>query len=373
MTRRPRIAYLLTQDRGGPVDVTVRLAATVNATGDAEVRVFGPRPARDLDRLSGNFEEISVPRKGDLAASGRARMLLRAWRPDVVHAQDRRAGLISLPLSRCRREPVAVVQTYHGVPDDVTEPWFRGSRGAQPPSRYTRAVLAADAVVARRLRRTVVPASAMARFLRERLRVPTARLTVIDNCVDPVPLRPPDRPVRHLVFLGLLVERKGLLTLLRALAMPGVMPPDAHLTVLGDGPQRAGAEELANRPPLAGRVGFLGFRADVPDWLARADALVLPSTMEQQPLVVAEALTAGKPVVATDTGGVADMLALPGAAGYLATPGDPYHLAEKLRAVFADPEPGRAGRRCAEFARERFGAETCARRHLELYRTLLGN
>lgn len=354
-----RVAYLLTQDRGGPVDVTVRLAAALRACGEAEVRVFGPAPARDADLISGMHEEISVPRKGDLRAGRQARAALRAWRPDIVHAQDRRSGLVSAGLG-----DIPVVHTYHGVPDDVTEPWFRGATRATRPSTYTMTVLAADALVARRVARTVVPAPAMGRFLRDRLRVPAQRVAHIDNCVRIGDAEPPTAPVRRLLFVGLLVERKGLPTLLEAL--PGVLPPDATLTVVGDGPLREACERQASGLP----VEFLGFRADVPELLRKHDALVLPSAMEQQPLVVAEAMATGKPVVATDTGGVADMLDVPGAALRLAQPGDAASLAKQLRALFADPDPGYTGRLLAAAARERFSPEVCAQRHLELYRGL---
>lgn len=358
-----RIAYLLTQDSGGPVDVTVRLAAALAKTDSAEVRVFGPRPRRGAELVDPYFEEILVPRKGDVRAARLARAALRAWRPDVVHAQDRRSGLVSAGLATTGTK---IVHTYHGVPDDVDEPWFRGVRGAEPPSAYTRAVLAADAAVARVVHRTVVPAREMGRFLRDRLYVPPHRMTHIDNCVDVGAAHPPAGPVRKLVFVGLLVERKGLLTLLDALET--AMPEDATLTVVGDGPQRMQAEGRVARRNLGERVRFLGFRSDVPELLLEHDALVLPSTMEQQPLVVAEAMAAGKPVVATDTGGVADMLGVPGTD--LPRPGDVAALAARLRELFADPDPAGTGEKLAIRARERFTAEVCARRHLDLYRKL---
>ncbi|MFD0200649.1 MULTISPECIES: glycosyltransferase family 4 protein [Saccharothrix] len=371
MNRRPRVAYVLTQDSGGPVDVTVRLARALIASGEADVRVFGPVPRRGAEALTGHHERVEVGDKADVRAGWRARAAVRAWRPDVVHAQDRRAGLVSAGL-RWRHK---VIQTYHGVPDDVREDWFRGVPRAAAPSAYTRTVLAADAVVARTVHRTVVPAQAMGRFLASRLKVPAGRLAHIDNCVEPAHVQPPTGPVRRLVFVGLLVERKGLATLLAALALPGVMPADATLTVVGDGPERARAEALARA--LGGRVEFLGFRPDVPDLLRHHDALVLPSTMEQQPLVVAEAMAAGKPVVATDTGGVADMLGDAGwggtgAGGALAAPGDVDQLAARLRGLFAEPDPARIGLSLAERARERFAPHVCARRHLTLYRELLG-
>ncbi|MFI7673849.1 glycosyltransferase family 4 protein [Actinophytocola sp. NPDC049390] len=367
MTHRMRVAYVLTQDRGGPVDATVTLAAAVLATGDVDVRVFGPLPSRGAAPIAAHHTPVLVARKGDLRAARAARAAVRTWRPDVVHAQDRRAGLVSARL----RGGCPVVHTYHGVPDDLTEPWFRGSPDAPGPSTYSRAVLAADALLARTVTRTVVPSQAMGEFLSRRLRVPADRLAHIDNAVHLPDVRPPAGSVRRLLFAGLLVARKGLLHLLDALAVPGVMPPDAMLTVAGDGPQRDEAERSARRPELAGRVRFLGFRTDVPALLREHDALVLPSTMEQQPLVVAQAMAAGKPVVATDTGGVADMLHVPGTVSRLARPGDVAGLAARLRELFADPDPARTGGLLAARARERFAPETAARHHLRLYRELL--
>jgi glycosyltransferase involved in cell wall biosynthesis len=355
-----RVAYLLTQDRGGPVDVTVTLVAALLATGEADVRVFGPPPARGSELIAGHHEPLTVARKGDLDGARRAIGALRAWRPDVVHAQDRRAGLVAAWL----RRPV-VIQTYHGVPDDVSEPWFRG--GPTPaPSAYTMAVLAADAVVARATTRTVVPSVEMGQFLRHRLRVPANRLAHIDNCVALPDSAPPTGLVRKLAFAGLLVPRKGVLHLLDALAT--TMPPDATLTIIGDGPQRTEAERQAARLP--GTVTFLGFRPDVAQLIREHDALVLPSTMEQQPLVVAEAMAAGKPVVATNTGGVADMLTVPGATTYLSPPGDTQALATNLAALFSNPDPATTGRHLATEARTRFAPATSAHHHLTLYHTL---
>ena len=368
----PRVAFLLTQDRGGPVDVTVRLAAELAASGRAEVRIFGPRPARGADLVAAHLQDLEVPSKAAVGATRAARAALRAWHPDVVHAQDRRSGLVVAGMGAGRGNPRAVVHTYHGVPDDVAEPWFRGSPGADGPSRYTKVVLGADAVVARSIGATVVPSPSMGRFLRERLRVPARRVVHIDNAVALPPESPPAGPVRRLLFVGLLVERKGVSDLLAALERPGAFPADATLVVAGDGPERERLEKQAARSGLAARVEFLGFRSDVPDLLARSDALVLPSRMEQQPLVVAEAMAAGKPVLATDCGGVADMLDVPGAGSWLAGPGDVEGLAGALRELFAEPDPGRTGRLLAERARQRFAPDACASAHLQLYQRLLG-
>lgn len=367
--RTRRLAYLLTQDRGGPVDVTVELALAASSVPGWEVRLFGPRPARGAERVAHLHTEVLVGGKGAAGAIRRARRRLFAWRPDVVHAQDRRSGLVCAGAAwgpaRGGR-PRAVLHTYHGVPDDVTEPWFRGERGPGP-SRYTRTVLAADALVARAVTRTVVPASSMGRFLRDRLRVPADRVVHIDNGLPLPPATVPRGPARRLLFVGLLVRRKGVHVLLEAMARAS-LPPDVVLQVAGDGPERAELEALASTSGLRGRVEFLGFRTDVPALLAGADAFVLPSAMEQQPLVLIEALGAGKPVVATDVGGVAEMVA---GTGIVVPPGDAAALGRALEELTTGGDAARWGAQAAAIARERFSVDTARDRHLALYTELL--
>jgi glycosyltransferase involved in cell wall biosynthesis len=365
-----RVAYVLTQDRGGPVDVTLTLAKTMIDAGEHDVRVFGPAPAGQEGMLEGHFTRVAVPRKTDVAAGRRLRAMLRSWRPDVVHAQDRRSALVVAGLGGFGG-PAVVVQTYHGVPYDISEQWFSGTAGARPPSFYSRAVLAADAVVARRLNRMIVPSSAMSEFLQSRLRVPGPKLVHIDNGIDLPRPTPHSGSVRHLIFIGNLYPVKGLLDLLNALGRPGVMPLDATLDVFGDGPVRAEAEEFAQRPPLAGRVRFHGFRPGAAEHIADYDALVLSSRIEQQPLVVAQAMGAGRPVLATRVGGVQEMLEVPGVPQYLAPPGDIDALAAELVRLFANPQPADLGTKLAAHATQRFSAGASAAAHSKLYDSLL--
>jgi glycosyltransferase involved in cell wall biosynthesis len=156
--------------------------------------------------------------------------------------------------------------------------------------------------------------------------------------------------------------------LLEAMAR-AALPPDVTLQVAGDGPERAALEALAAGSRLRGRVEFLGFRADVPALLAGADAFVLPSAMEQQPLVLIEALGAGKPVVATDVGGVAEMVT---GAGIVVPPGDAAALARALEQLTTADDATPWGARAAAVARERFSVGTALHRHLTLYTELLG-
>jgi glycosyltransferase involved in cell wall biosynthesis len=363
-----RIAYVLTQARGGPVDVTFTLLRALLDVGGHDVRVFGPVPDGHDELLGDHFTHVEVGRKEDLAAIRRLRCVVRAWRPDVVHAQDRRAALVTSTLQRHAR----TVWTYHGVPYDVRDPWCRGDDDAQAPSWYSRAVLGGDAVVARRTDRVVVPSSVMQDFLHSRLRIPLSKMHHIDNGIELPDATPLKGPIRRLAYIGNLYPAKGLSDLFAALSKPGVLPADATLDVYGDGPSRAEAEALAQQPPLRGHIRFHGFTPGAARLLPQHDALVLSSRLEQQPLVIAQAMGAGRPVLATSVGGVPEMLDIPGTATYLVRPGDIDGLADQLVRLFAETNLTELSTKLAAYARDRFSARGCAAAHLKLYDALAG-
>jgi glycosyltransferase involved in cell wall biosynthesis len=338
--------------------VTVALAAELAARDDVEVRLFAPVPARGADRVADLLTETRVEGKAAVTAIAAARRRIVDWQPHVVHAQDRRSGLVCAALRR------PVVHTYHRLPDDVPARWIVDGTGPAP-SRYIRAVLKADAAVARSMDRTVVVAPSMADFLTQRLRVPPRRVVHIDNGLPHPPARVVTGPVRRLLFVGLLVQRKAVHLLLEALADPR-LPGDLTLRVAGDGPEAGALRRQSAVLGLEARVEFLGFRPDVGDLMADSDALVVPSLLEQQPLVVIEALGAGLPCLATDVGGVADQL---GDDGVVVAPGSAPALVDGLLTLL-DADTEKLSLRAAERARVRFSVQACAERHLALYRSL---
>jgi glycosyltransferase involved in cell wall biosynthesis len=145
---------------------------------------------------------------------------------------------------------------------------------------------------------------------------------------DPLPAL--GRP--RVAFCGRLEGEKDVRTLVRAFAR---LRDDAQLVVAGDGSARSGLEELAVRLGVAERVRFLGFVAParVPALLAHVDVLALPSRFEELGTAVVEALRAGVPVVASDVGGLPEVV---GDAGLLHAPGDAEACARGLAAVLGD-------------------------------------
>jgi glycosyltransferase involved in cell wall biosynthesis len=194
------------------------------------------------------------------------------------------------------------------------------------------------------------------------------------------PIRSASSPARPYtaLFVGRLVARKGVSTLIEALALlPHAL--DARVTVVGDGPERAALATLARERGLGARVTF---RGRVPDAELRAayrsaDVLVLPSVVDTRGdteglgVVLLEAMAFGVPVVASRLGGITDIVT-DGVTGRLVPPGDAAALAAALTGLARDPALGlrlvEGGRR---LLREQFSWPAITARWLAVYERVL--
>ncbi len=165
---------------------------------------------------------------------------------------------------------------------------------------------------------------------------------------------------------------KGHRDLLAALPEVRRGHPGLQVIFAGEGPERAALATAARGLGLAGVVRLLGHREDIPDLLAAADVVVLPSRAEGLPAALLEALAAGRAVVATAVGGVPEAIR-DGHEGRLVPAGDAGALAgaigDLLAAEAARAALGAAGR--ARVLRE-FRAETATRRWESVIETWLG-
>lgn len=122
---------------------------------------------------------------------------------------------------------------------------------------------------------------------------------------------------------------------------------DAQFVIIGDGACRPQLESLANELNISDAVHFLGNRSDVPRVLAAMDVVALTSHNEANPVSILEAMSTGKPVVATDVGSIKESVN-DGVTGYLVPPGDLALLSERLIQLCCQPllaqEQGAAGR-----------------------------
>lgn len=162
----------------------------------------------------------------------------------------------------------------------------------------------------------------------------------------PLARRPVVQGTRYrLGSLGRLVEKKGMDTLLRALALLRDEPWEIELRIAGDGPLRPRLEALAAELGLGGRVHFVGglpHRA-VAAWLGELDAFVLAcrpdanGDMDGIPVVLMEAMSQGVPVISTRLSGIPELV-IDGQTGLLAVPGDAADLAGRIRHLLGSAE-----------------------------------
>lgn len=163
------------------------------------------------------------------------------------------------------------------------------------------------------------------------------------------------------VMVARLAPLKGHDQLLRALARLAPAVPRLKVVLVGDGPERAGLEALADELGVADRTTFTGTRRDVPRLLAGADIGVLPSAHEAMPLSVIEQMAGGLPVLATAVGALPDVVA-DGEEGFLVPVGDLDALTTRLEELTRDDEVRRAlGKRARLRAERDFSIEATAR------------
>jgi glycosyltransferase involved in cell wall biosynthesis len=170
-------------------------------------------------------------------------------------------------------------------------------------------------------------------------------------------------------FVGRFAPIKDLSTLVEAFVQLAAAEPHAHLLLIGDGETRADVEAQAARSGAASRIHFMGWRTDLPCIFATIDIGVLTSRNEGTPVALIETLAAGKPVVATNVGGVADVVD-DGETGLLVEPGDAPACAAAMRRLADDPAlrqaMGATGRtRMAKFGHARL-ADDIARLYTQL-------
>ena len=176
------------------------------------------------------------------------------------------------------------------------------------------------------------------------------RLHIVHCGVMPDRYAPPaNRTGQRALFVGRLAAVKGLPVLFQAVQSLIKTLPGFHLTLIGDGPERAALERMAADMGLSGHLSFVGYKSqsEVATYLGQSDLLVLPSFAEGVPVVLMEAMAAQLPVVTTQIAGVPELVR-DGVSGRLVPPGDANALHDALAQVLADPEQaakmGAAGR-----------------------------
>jgi glycosyltransferase involved in cell wall biosynthesis len=169
---------------------------------------------------------------------------------------------------------------------------------------------------------------------------------------------------------GRLVPIKGLEFLVEASKIIVSKYPDTYFLFAGDGPLRQSLEKKACRMGVKDNIIFLGWRDDVPKIISIFDIFVLPSLNEGMGRVLVEAMSLGKPIVASEIGGIPDLV-IHGKNGFLVPPKNPKELAKYIQILLDNEEKrqklGLAGKRMAV----NFSAQIMLKKTSNLYEELL--
>jgi glycosyltransferase involved in cell wall biosynthesis len=324
---------------------------------------FATREASELLADAG-VSHISLRRTGklDIYRLGGLAMLLRTGRFDVVHAHMFGSNVWGTVLGKLCTVPVIIAHEHNW---SYTGGLMRRTIDRHVIARYaTRFVAVSESNRTRMIELEGIPAEKV-------LILPTAyiphRETAPTDIRSELGLAPDARIIG--VVATLRVE-KALEVMISAAAQVIQRFPDAHLVIAGDGPQRESLEAQVASMGLTGHVHLLGERRDVTPLLETVDVGALSSDWEGMPLFVLECMATGTPVVATNVGGLPEIVEND-RTGLLVPPRDPTALAAAISALLADPE---RGRRLAATAAERmheFTIETVAHRFADLYEQLV--
>jgi len=381
-----RIVYLLTSlGVGGAEKQALAVAERMAKRGHTvAVLVLMPRLPEEWPTAIRclHLDARKTP-SGVLRGFLRGRDFLRGFQPDLVHSHSFHANIFAR-LLRAAGLPFVVVSTVHNVYEGG---WWR---------------MLAYRLTDRLSRRTVAVSQAAAdRFTRLKA-VPWRKCFVILNGIDLDGFVPDcDRRARVRAELGIaagsgemgvssagasvsaefawfavgrLAAAKDYPNLLRAFAAVRAQGPTAQLWVAGDarGNERAPLESLATELGIGANVRWLGLRRDMPALLDAADAFVSASAWEGMPLAVGEAMAMEKPVVATDVGGVRELV---GTAGVVVPAKDSRALTEAMLTTMQESREALAtlGRAARQRIVYHFSMDATADTWEALYSSLIVN
>ena len=347
-TRRPRIVHIITRlELGGAQQNTlycvehhdrtrfdVGLWAGEGGILDAGARAIGHADVRLLPWLLHPID----PARDAIAVMRLAAMLRDV---DLIHTHSSKAGILGRAAARLAGVP-GVIHTVHG--------W---SFNDVQPARTRRLYVEAERAAARVTDRIVC----VARFDRDRGLASgighASQYRIIRSGIDPSLYHAPDGARERLretlgvapqdIVVGSIANfkpQKSPLDFVEAARLSRFRDPRLRFVIAGDGDLRPALERAIAEAGLEDVVHLLGWRDDVSELLAAMDIFLLTSIFEGLPRVVLQAMAASVPVVATDTGGVAEVV-IHGETGYLVPPGNPAAAAEAIVALAQDAETRR--------------------------------
>jgi glycosyltransferase involved in cell wall biosynthesis len=273
---------------------------------------------------------------------------IKDFQPDVVHVHMRTGLLLAWLVTRFTRHPlIAHVQNVH--------------------ERESALMRLAD--------RVVVCSASVGKSMQE-MGVPQSKIHVVLNAPLLSPRLPsldstPAASIEHpaIVTVCGMYHRKGIADLITAFEQVGSKIKDAHLYMVGNGPEMELFQQQAKACSTSSRIHFEGFQSTPQSYMRAAEIFVLASRRESFGLVLVEARQAGCAVIASNVDGIPEALD-EGAAGILFPPSDIPQLAHEMTRLLEDHQERKSWQEKALIGIERFHYTTMANGVSEIYREL---
>lgn len=369
---RVRVARIITRmNIGGPAKHAGILARRLTRYDTDLIVGTSSEGEGDLSTADGLHSLIPIPWLQrevapikDLRALIELRRYMKKNRPAIVHTHMAKAGTLGRIAARWAGSPV-VVHTYHGhVLDGYFRPSVTGiyARIERWLARRSSLLVAVSPEIRDQLLGMGIGDPAKWRVVPLGLELDGLLASRLPWTEARAKLGLPDKPAVGIV--GRLAPIKDHRTFIEA-ARILARRHDVTFVVAGDGALRRELEKEAL--DLGDSIRFLGWVDDLELLYAALDVVVLTSRNEGTPVALIEAMAAGRPVVATDVGGVRDCV--PTFAGTLVAPGDPAAVAEAVSALLGSEFSGSESR---EWVRQRYGAERLVAEIEGLYDEMLG-
>lgn len=270
----------------------------------------------------------------DLRAGIQLARLLRREKFTILHSHMFRSSLCACPIAWGCQVPV-IIETLHG-----TEAWRKGWKAQFWVDRLINPIISSHVAVC----------ASDAKFLASKKHVAPNKITVIHNGVDLRRFCPSEdirRTMRErlgcseqdvvIIAIARFHAGKGHAVLFNALRFVVDRFANVQLICLGEGEEEAESRRICNGLGLARHVRMQGYEPNVEHWLQAADINVLPSFYEGLPLTVLEAMAARVPTVASNVGGIPELVT-DGVDGLLVPPGDATSLASALLRLARDKD-----------------------------------
>lgn len=349
---------------GGPDKTIAASCACLNKQGHHAESLYILDPDNDSGAIAGLMQRYhvhwySLYERGPVSLSclRKAAGIIRNGHYDIVHCHDYKTNVLGTMLKP--RQHGCLVATAHGY---------------NPTSVREHLYYACDRVTMPLMQAVITPSRSLAHLLNHR-GVPADRLWHIPNGIDcsgdtVQQYRPFGRPVR-LLYLGRLSREKDPFALLDAVAILADQGVRVHLTIAGDGPAMPDIRQHIRTRKLQDMVHITGYVDDVPSQFASCDIFVNPSRTECMPNTILEAMRACVPIVATDVGGVGEMIRHDREA-LLCPPQNPQRLADNVLRLVRDPDlAANIARRACERVVHEYSFERRMERMVALYHRLL--